>query len=303
MQKFLKELFESFIRKEGREPDNLEMIILKQKAAAKDAESRKIISMFNKEPVDANKPIIGGTNIKETDDEILQRLTQENKDSINRIKLETRKGAVDAGLVDEVVPEINRESMKLVDGKFETTKAPRKFRLNVDTFVRDFPVDKKEAERIATLSSDEQKKIIDKYLIKDTKQRIELMNFEPPKDREPNAIGGRAGYYGGGITNMIEPDLSDIGHGAEAMNARTRVMTPGSQATTSTGLNYLLGEDNDTIRVPYGTGKKVKEPNPRILELMLNEKMSYEDAEKKFKNMQKQQPYICLLYTSPSPRD
>ena len=68
MQKFLKELFESFIRKEGREPDNLEMIILKQKAAAKDFESRKIISMFNKEPVDANKPIIGGTNIKETDE-------------------------------------------------------------------------------------------------------------------------------------------------------------------------------------------------------------------------------------------
>ena len=262
MQKFLKELFESFIRKEGREPDNLEMIILKQQAAAKDAESRKIISMFNKEPVDANKKIIGGTNIKETDDEILQRLTQENKDSINRIKLETRKGAVDAGLVDEVVPEINRESMKLVDGKFETTKAPRKFRLNVDTFVRDFPVDKKEAERIATLSSDEQKKIIDKYLIKDTKQRIELMNFEPPKDREPNAIGGRAGYYGGGITNMIEPDLSDIGHGAEAMNSRTRVMTPGSQATTSTGLSYLLGEDNDTTRVPYNEGKMVL-PQPK----------------------------------------
>ena len=360
MQKFLKELFESFIRKEGREPDNLEMIILKQKAAAKDAESRKIISMFNKEPVDANKPIIGGTNIKETDDEILQRLTQENKDSINRIKLETRKGAVDAGLVDEVDPGFKRESMKLVDGKFETTKAPRKFRLNVDTFVRDFPVDKKEAERIATLSSDEQKKIIDKYLTNDTKQRIELMNFEPPKDREPNfkggrigfaggsslklflknffktkpkkletvndfvdkrqflkdlvgnteknkkarelkmlkeaaeearnnpgfkfkevdidkdirpifdqskdrtlnSTGGRIGYYGGGITNIIEPDLSDIGHGGEAMNSRTRIMTPGSQATTSTGLNYLLGEDNDTTRVPYNQGKMVL-PQPK----------------------------------------
>ena len=60
-------------------------------------------------------------------------------------------------------------------------------------------------------------------------------------DPEDFSKGGRAGYYGGGITNMIEPDLSDIGHGAEAMNARTRVMTPGSQATTSTGLSYLLG--------------------------------------------------------------
>ena len=76
--------------------------------------------------------------------------------------------------------------------------------------------------------------------------------------KENFATGGRASYYGGGITNMIEPDLSDIGHGAEAMNARTRVMTPGSQATTSTGLSYLLGEDNDTTRVPYNKGKAVK---------------------------------------------
>jgi len=33
--------------------------------------------------------------------------------------------------------------------------------------------------------------------------------------------------------------------------ARTRLMSPGSQATTSTGLNYLLAEDNDNIRVPF----------------------------------------------------
>ena len=124
-----------------------------------------------------------------------------NKD--RALKLQLRKGAVDAKLVDEVVPEINRESMKLVDGKFETTKAPRKFKLNVDTFVRDFPVDKKEAERIATLSSDEQKKIIDKYLTNDTKQRIELMNFEPPKDREPNFKGGRIGFAGGSSLKLF----------------------------------------------------------------------------------------------------
>ena len=69
------------------------------------------------------------------------------------------------------------------------------------------------------------------------------------------ADGGRAGYYGGGMTNMVEPDLSDIGHGGESLNARTRVMSPGSQATTSTGLNYLLGEDNDNTRVPFNKGK------------------------------------------------
>jgi len=41
--------------------------------------------------------------------------------------------------------------------------------------------------------------------------------------------------------------------------ARTRLMSPGSQATTSTGLNYLLAEDNDNIRVPFSKGKLAKE--------------------------------------------
>jgi hypothetical protein len=49
----------------------------------------------------------------------------------------------------------------------------------------------------------------------------------------------------------VEPSLSDIGHGSDALMARTRLVSPGSQSTTSTGLNYLLAEDNDNIRVPF----------------------------------------------------
>jgi len=78
--------------------------------------------------------------------------------------------------------------------------------------------------------------------------------------------------------------------------ARNMLIAPGSQATTSTGLNYLLGEDNDTTRVPYNEGSKVEGPDPRILELMLNEKMSYEDALKEIENRMKQQPYIDERY-------
>jgi len=59
--------------------------------------------------------------------------------------------------------------------------------------------------------------------------------------------------YTGGMVD-IEPSLSDIGHGSDALMARTRLMSPGSQATTSTGLNYLLAEDNDNIRVPFSNG-------------------------------------------------
>jgi len=67
------------------------------------------------------------------------------------------------------------------------------------------------------------------------------------------AKGGRAGYYTGGITD-VEPSLDDIGHGSDSLMARTRLMSPGAQATTSTGLNYLLAEDNDNMRVPFSAG-------------------------------------------------
>jgi hypothetical protein len=67
------------------------------------------------------------------------------------------------------------------------------------------------------------------------------------------AKGGRAGFYTGGITD-VEPSLDDIGHGSDALMARTRLMSPGAQATTSTGLNYLLAEDNDNMRVPFSAG-------------------------------------------------
>jgi|TARA_R110000824_G_scaffold48554_2_gene137065 hypothetical protein len=68
--------------------------------------------------------------------------------------------------------------------------------------------------------------------------------------KEGYATGGRAGYYGGGQA-MVGKDLSDIGHGSDALMARNMQVAPGGQATTSTGLNYLLGQDNDTVRVPY----------------------------------------------------
>jgi len=60
--------------------------------------------------------------------------------------------------------------------------------------------------------------------------------------------------YTGGLVD-VEPSLSDIGHGADALMARTRLISPGAQGTTSTGLNYLLAEDNDNIRIPFENGK------------------------------------------------
>jgi hypothetical protein len=91
---------------------------------------------------------------------------------------------------------------------------------------------------------------------KGTDEAIDILKSEP---KTKMATGGRAGYYAGGQA-MIEPDLSDIGHGSDSLMARTRLTAPGSQATTSTGLNYLLGEDNDNTRVPFKDGLGVEVP-------------------------------------------
>jgi len=138
---------------------------------------------------------------------------------------------------------------------FATLKPTKKFQLNKEKFKQDFNVTDDEVERITKLSSDEQQKTLQKYIDKDFKERIELSDYDVT-DLEPNAEGGIVGYYTGGMVD-VEPSLSDIGHGSDALMARTRLMSPGSQATTSTGLNYLLAEDNDNIRVPFSKGKGV----------------------------------------------
>ena len=87
------------------------------------------------------------------------------------------------------------------------------------------------------------------------------------------AKGGRAGYYGGGQA-MVGEDLSEIGHGSDSLMARNMQLAPNGQATTSTGLNYLLGQDNETVRVPYSEGKNFEE---YLKDKEMNDKKMYEE--------------------------
>ena len=98
----------------------------------------------------------------------------------------------------------------------------------------------------------------------------EMEEIKPPTPDDPDpdipfAEGGLAallgepqGYYTGGMVD-VEPNLSDIGHGSDSLMARTRLISPNNQATTSTGLNYLLAEDNDNLRIPFSNGKIVED--------------------------------------------
>ena len=180
---------------------------------------------------------------------------------------------------------------------FATLKPTKKFQLNKEKFKQDFNVTDDEVERITKLSSDEQQKTLQKYIDKDFKERIELSDYDVT-DLEPNAEGGIVGYYTGGMVD-VEPSLSDIGHGSDALMARTRLMSPGSQATTSTGLNYLLAEDNDNIRVPFENGGDFKQfQKEKMMQLM----QEYEQYLKNREIEKKQRPYMeKRMGTGPGP--
>jgi hypothetical protein len=105
---------------------------------------------------------------------------------------------------------------------------------------------------------------------KSSEEIVEIIKSTP---KQKMATGGRADYYMGGQAT-IEPDLSDIGHGSDALMSRTRLTAPGSQATTSTGLNYLLGEDNDNTRVPFNEGLSVPPAKPYTEDMFKKDSMT-----------------------------
>ena len=82
----LKLLIQAFKASKGRMPNNLEMLLLKQKAANQAIDERKVVNMFDREPVNPNKPILGGKNIDETEEQIRERLIKQNEQGIANLK-------------------------------------------------------------------------------------------------------------------------------------------------------------------------------------------------------------------------
>jgi hypothetical protein len=92
----------------------------------------------------------------------------------------------------------------------------------------------------------------------DNKKAVEA--FEKRNPKPPKKF-----FYGGFVE---QPELGPTAHGSEALASRTRLAAPGSTSTTSTGLNYLLAEDNDNQRVPFGKGKLADVARRKFLKMM-----------------------------------
>ena len=154
------------------------------------------------------------------------------------------------------------DSIKEMEGLGATQTAER-FKLKqkypgiTDDLIDKIMIDdnpQRKAELLGTL--DEAFRMLEKG-----KGEDEIIETFKNTSRTKNSTGGRAGFYAGG-QSMIEPDLSDIGHGSDSLMSRNRILAPNSQATTSTGLNYLLGEDNDNTRIPFNEGLLVPPAKP-----------------------------------------
>jgi hypothetical protein len=143
--------------------------------------------------VENNPKLFGGKLIDDIDEALrseIYGLTLAELSTRMALKMQLRRAAVGKGVVNENVPEFKRQSMKLVDGvpgkgekfkTFETTTEPRQFQLSVEKAMSELNIPREEAERIARLSSDEQKAALDIYLNRNTAQQVDLMNYNPKK--------------------------------------------------------------------------------------------------------------------------
>ena len=228
---FLERLLKGFRSVEKREPNNLEMILIKQEAGQKARDANKVIK------VDFGEPF--GEQIKKgMFDDIFNKMYTDYKGGPKGVMKLVESGDVKLGKADKTPPyeksmaDIEQEIYEKL--KADNEKAVKAFESRNTKKLDEF-----------NLSEDDPVGDLEKIIKGEGETGL------PKKPKKP-----RDEKYTGGLVD-VEPSLSDIGHGSDALMARTRLMSPGSQATTSTGLNYLLAEDNDNIRVPFSKGKGV----------------------------------------------
>jgi hypothetical protein len=212
---FFRPLLKKFFQDMGRDPNNLEMILLRQKAGQLFKDSNKVINFPQKrsfkEEIEAMKK--SGDIVDEKDMVVSEKITDREMFKNSNLNKPTEEITEDTG-----------------EGFID--------------FVR--RTDPKGADKLQKVE-DEIKAAIEAG----NKRAVENLKKKNKKKKEDDPE-----FYTGGMVD-VEPNLSDIGHGSDALMARTRLVSPNSQATTSTGLNYLLAEDNDNIRVPFNNGLMV----------------------------------------------
>ena len=210
-QFFFDRLLRGFRSVKNREPNNLEMILIKQEAGQKAKDANKVINVdFDQGRWKDAKPDDSMTGIT-TDIENRMGTINKANDKIKKLL----------------------EEREIMYGKAPKTPPYEKSQADI------------EFEILERIKADNKKAV----------EAFEKRNPKPPKKF----------FYGGFVE---QPELGPTAHGSEALASRTRLAAPGSTSTTSTGLNYLLAEDNDNQRVPFGKGKLADVARRKFLKMM-----------------------------------
>jgi hypothetical protein len=246
----LKILLQNFIKVNGRSPNAIEMLQLRFKAASQANRGQILPFKQKRNFAEEIKAMMDDGTIKvgqvdKKNDNVLQREMFKNSNLNNPEPVTIKSGVSNS--------QLNKN--KAIDQGIKVEPVNEKFiQFTIQDIKKKEPIEgmkianqiiKREGDFV-DLTEEQSKKIL-------TEVNDHIMGVDLPIGPEDLAKGGRAGFYTGGITD-VEPSLDDIGHGSDSLMARTRLMSPGSQTTTSTGLNYLLAEDNDNMRVPFAGG-------------------------------------------------
>ena len=133
--------------------------------------------------VENNPKLFGGQLYDDLDDMIrsdVYGLVLKELSQRNALKLQARRAGSTIPKDEYLQVKANFEN-EILGGPIPGTRKPRGFSLNVEKAMSELNIPREEAERIARLSSDEQKAALQIYMDRNTAQGVQLMNYNPKK--------------------------------------------------------------------------------------------------------------------------
>ena len=133
--------------------------------------------------VENNPKLFGGQLYDDLDDMIrsdVYGLVLKELSQRNALKLQARRAGSTIPKDEYLQVKANFEN-EILGGPIPGTRKPRGFSLNVEKAMSELNIPREEAERIARLSSDEQKAALQIYMDRSTAQGVQLMNYNPKK--------------------------------------------------------------------------------------------------------------------------
>ena len=233
LMEMISQLTKGYVKATGKQPDNLARIKIRQEALKRLEDQKKVVSLETKKPIDTSKGIMGGRQIE---DDLPPPGSRGGKDDI-AAPIQSAEQSIEDVLdsaIDNVSPGFANDLK--VDATLVAEDVAEKLGLKYD----DLPIREqvkiygKSLDRLAKKRFDEKgmsdKEFLDRLdkIQKDVDQKNKLKDFDP-KDRDPNAKGGRIGLKTGMTRRAFLALMGSIGAGIGAAKSGLLSLT-GKQA-------------------------------------------------------------------------